>query len=63
MRLPFKNGDRLLVPIDGPKSNKVLQATFDPLRTFAFAKARIASNAPEHRRWASTRDSNRVTET
>ena len=31
--------------------NKVLQPTFDPLRTFAAAEARIASNAPEHRRY------------
>ena len=33
------------------KHNKALQATFDPLRIFASAKARIASNAPEHRRY------------
>ena len=33
--------------------NNVLQVTFDPLPTFAVAKAGIASNAAEHRRWAS----------
>jgi hypothetical protein len=27
--------------------NKSLQETFDPPRTFAVAKARVASNAPE----------------
>ncbi len=32
------------------KPNNTLQATFDPLRTFAPAKARIASNAPERGR-------------
>jgi len=32
-------------------ANKSLQVTFDPPRTFAFAKARVASNAPELRRY------------
>lgn len=32
------------------RANKWLQATFDPLRTLASARARIASNAPEPRR-------------
>lgn len=32
-----------------------LQATFDSLRTFASAKAHIASNAPERGRWAEGR--------
>jgi hypothetical protein len=32
--------------------NKSLQVTFDPPRTFAFAKARVASNAPELKRSA-----------
>ena len=35
------------------RSNKSLQRTFDPPRTFAVAKARVASNAAELRRWAS----------
>jgi hypothetical protein len=30
--------------------NKSLQMTFDPPRTFAAAKARVASNAPELKR-------------
>jgi len=34
----------------GLPSNKSLQVTFDPPRTFAVAKARVASNAPELRR-------------
>lgn len=34
------------------RSNKLLQVTFDPLPTFAAAKAGAASNAPEPRRWA-----------
>lgn len=33
-------------------ANKSLKVTFDPPRTFAVAKARVASNAPELRRWA-----------
>jgi hypothetical protein len=33
-------------------SNNTLQATFDPLRTLASARARISSNAPEPRRYA-----------
>ena len=33
-------------------SNKSLQVTFDPPPTFAAAKAGVASNAPELRRWA-----------
>ena len=33
-------------------SNKSLQVTFDPPPTFAVAKAGVASNAPELRRWA-----------
>ena len=33
-------------------ANNALQVTFDPLPTFASAKAGIASNAPERRRWA-----------
>ena len=32
------------------RSNKLLQVTFDPLPTFAAAKAGTASNAPEPRR-------------
>ena len=32
------------------RSNKLLQVTFDPLPTFATAKAGTASNAPEPRR-------------
>lgn len=32
--------------------NKSLQVTFDPPPTFAAAKAGVASNAPELRRWA-----------
>ena len=32
------------------KSNNTLQVTFDPLPTFAAAKAAIASNAPERGR-------------
>ena len=32
--------------------NKTLQVTFDPPPTFAVAKAGVASNAPELRRWA-----------
>ena len=36
-----------------PPPNKSLQRTFDPPRTFAVAKARVASNAAELRRWAS----------
>lgn len=31
--------------------NKSLQVTFDPPPTFAVAKAGVASNAPELRRW------------
>jgi hypothetical protein len=31
--------------------NNTLQVTFDPLRTFAAAKVRIASNAPERGRY------------
>jgi len=31
-------------------ANNTLQATFDPLPTFAAAKAGIASNAPERER-------------
>lgn len=34
-------------------SNNTLQVTFDPLPTFATAKAAIASNAPERGRWMS----------
>lgn len=33
--------------------NKSLQRTFDPSRVFAAAKARVASNAAEPRRWVS----------
>lgn len=33
-------------------SNNTLQVTFDPLPTFAVAKAAIASNAPERGRYA-----------
>ena len=33
--------------------NKLLQLTFDPPPTFAFAKVPAASNATELRRWAS----------
>ncbi|WP_165742028.1 hypothetical protein [Candidatus Thiosymbion oneisti] len=36
--------------------NNTLQVTFDPLRTFAAAKARIASNAPERGRYARQQD-------
>lgn len=32
------------------QSNKSLQVTFDPPRTFATAKARVVSNAPELKR-------------
>lgn len=32
------------------RPNNTLQVTFDPLRTFATAKAHIASNAPERGR-------------
>ena len=35
------------VPMSGAAANKSLQVTFDPPRTFAVAKARVASNAPE----------------
>ncbi len=38
--------------VSAAPSNKSLQVTFDPPRTFAFAKARVASNAPELRRYA-----------
>lgn len=33
------------------RPNNALQVTFDPLPTFAVAKAAIASNAPERRRY------------
>ena len=36
--------------------NKSLQVTFDPPPTFATAKACVASNAPELRRWAARQD-------
>ena len=35
-----------------PTANNTLQVTFDPLPTFAVAKAVIASNAPERWRYA-----------
>ena len=35
----------------GHAANQSLQVTFDPSRTFAFAKARAASNAPELKRY------------
>jgi len=35
-----------------PGVHNTLQATFDPLPTFASAKAVIASNAPERGRYA-----------
>lgn len=35
----------------GAVPNKWLQATFDPLRTLASVRARIASNASEPRRY------------
>ena len=34
------------------RPNKSLQVTLDPPRTFAVAKARVVSSAPELRRWA-----------
>ena len=34
-----------------PTANNTLQVTFDPLPTFAVAKAVIASNAPERGRY------------
>ena len=37
-----------------PASNNTLQVTFDPLPTFAVAKAVIASNAPERGRSAAS---------
>ena len=40
----------LLKAVGACRSNKLLQVTFDPLPTFAAAKAGIASNAPEPRR-------------
>ena len=40
----------LLAFVEACRSNKLLQVTFDPLSTFAVAKAAIASNAPERGR-------------
>mgnify|MGYP000666337948 CR=1 FL=1 len=40
----------LLGAVEACRSNKLLQVTFDPLPTFATAKAGTASNAPEPRR-------------
>ena len=40
----------LLGGVEACRSNKLLQVTFDPLPTFAAAKAGTASNAPEPRR-------------
>ena len=40
----------LLRAVEACRSNKLLQVTFDPLPTFAAAKAGTASNAPEPRR-------------
>jgi len=37
------------------KPNQSLQRSFDPPRTFAVAKARVASNAAELRRYTSRR--------
>ena len=39
-----------LVTLVPARSNNSLQRTFDPPRTFASAKARVASNAAELRR-------------
>ena len=39
------------LPRVGLSPNQSLQVTFDPSRTFAFAKARAASNAPELKRY------------
>ncbi len=36
-------------------ANKSLQVTFDPPPTFAAAKAGVASNAPELRRYAASK--------
>ena len=40
----------LLRAVETCRSNKLLQVTFDPLPTFAAAKAGTASNAPKLRR-------------
>lgn len=38
------------MPLNNQKHNNTFQVTFDPLQTFAIAKARSASNAPERKR-------------
>ena len=40
----------LLAVVEACRSNKLLQVTFDPSLSFASAKPRAASNAPEPRR-------------
>ena len=40
----------LLRAVKACRSNKLLQVTFDPSLSFATAKSRAASNAPEPRR-------------
>ncbi len=42
---------------DATSPNKLLQRTFDPLRTLASARLHIASNAAELRRWAAVENS------
>jgi len=47
----FSTGEKETVSLVRPKHNKSLQRTFDPMPTFATAKASIASNAAELRRY------------